>query len=182
MMWTTSSTVIMPTSRPAVVDHRGRDQRVFLEPQRDVLLVHVDRDQRLFALHDSATGVLRGVRRIVDSLQVPTGWWSGLTTNTSQKSVGRSRGRAQVVDDLADLPMLGHRAQLALHQAAGGLLRIAQRLLDRGAVVGLHRAEHRLLIVAVEVLDQRDRVVGVELPAMSATCCGSISSSRSSRT
>ena len=34
--------------------------------------------------------VLRGVRRMVDNLQVPTGWCAGLTTNTSQKSVGRS--------------------------------------------------------------------------------------------
>ena len=36
------------------------------------------------------TGVVRAVRRMVDNLQVPTGWWAGLTTNTSQKSVGRS--------------------------------------------------------------------------------------------
>ena len=41
---------------------------------------------------------------------------------------------------------------------------IAQRLLDRGAVVGLHRAEHGLLIGAVEVLDQRDGIVRLELP------------------
>ena len=60
--------------------------------------------------------------------------------------------------------MIGHRDQVALHQAAGGFLRIAQRLLDRGAVVRLHRAEHRLLVVAVEVFDERDRVVGLELP------------------
>ena len=70
---------------------------------------------------------------------------------------------AEIVDDLADLPMLGHREQVALHQAAGGFLREAQRLLDRGAVVGLHRLEHRLLLVLVEVLDERDRVVGLEL-------------------
>ena len=59
--------------------------------------------------------------------------------------------------------MLGHRAQVALHQAAGGFFRIAQRLLDRRAVVGLHRPEHGLLLVAIEILDQRDRIVGVEL-------------------
>ncbi len=41
--------------------------------------------------------------------------------------------------------------------------RIGQRLLDRGAVVGLHRAEHRALVVLLEVLDQRDGVVGIEL-------------------
>ena len=51
MMWTMSSTVIMPTSRPACIDHRGGDQRVFLEAERDLFLVHVDRDQRLLALH-----------------------------------------------------------------------------------------------------------------------------------
>ena len=60
--------------------------------------------------------------------------------------------------------MLRHRAQVALHETAGGFLGIAQRLLDRGAVVGLHRAENRLLLVAVEVLDQRDGIVGIELP------------------
>ncbi len=147
-----------------IVDHRGGDQRIFLEAQRDFLLVHVDRDQRLLALHDVADCVARGVRRIVESLQVPTGWWSVLTTNTSQKSVGRSSVDAQVIDHLADLPMFGHRDEVALHQAAGGFLRIAKRFLDRGAVVGLHRPQHGPLLVLVEVLDQRDRVVGLELP------------------
>ena len=79
--------------------------------------------------------------------------------------IGRQvRGRAQIVDDLADVPMLGHSAQVALHQATGGFFGIAQRLFDRRAVVGLHRPKHRLLLVAVEILDQRDRVVGLELP------------------
>ena len=57
----------------------------------------------------------------------------------------------------------GTAHQVALHQAAGGFLRIAQRLLDRGAVVGLHLLEDGLLLVLVEVLDQGDRVVGLEL-------------------
>ena len=71
--------------------------------------------------------------------------------------------RAKIVDDLADLPMLRHRDQVALHQAAGRFLRIGQRFLDRGAVVGLHRAQHGLLLVRLEVFEDRDRVVGVEL-------------------
>ena len=33
------------------IDHRGADERVFLEAERDLFLIHVDRDQRLFALH-----------------------------------------------------------------------------------------------------------------------------------
>ena len=35
-----------------LVDHRGRDEGIFLEAERDFLLVHVDRDQGLLALHD----------------------------------------------------------------------------------------------------------------------------------
>ena len=42
-------------------------------------------------------------------------------------------------------------------------LGIAERLLDRGAVVGLHPLQHGLLLVAAEVFDQRDRVVGLQL-------------------
>ncbi len=49
---------------------------------------------------------------------------------------------AQIIEHVADGPMFGHRDQIALHQAAGGLFRVAQRLLDRGAIVGLHRTEH----------------------------------------
>ncbi len=60
--------------------------------------------------------------------------------------------------------MLRNRAQLPLHEPAGGFLRVAERFLDRGAVVGLHPLEDRLPVVLVEILDQRDRVIGIELP------------------
>ena len=70
---------------------------------------------------------------------------------------------AEIVDDLSDLPMLRHGAEVALHQAARGFLREAQRLFDRGAVVRLHLLEDRLLLVLVEILDERDRVVGLHL-------------------
>ena len=59
--------------------------------------------------------------------------------------------------------MFGHRDQVALHQATGGLLGIGERFLDCGAIVGLHPAEHGALLVLLQVLDQRDRVVGLEL-------------------
>ena len=70
---------------------------------------------------------------------------------------------AQIIDHLADGPMLGHRDQLALHQPPGGLRTIIERFLDRRTIVGLHRPKHRALLVLLEVLDQRDRVVGIEL-------------------
>ena len=73
-----------------IVDHGGRHQRIFLEAQRDVLLVHVDRDQGLLARHDVADRRrARGAqdrRQLAGSDRVVV----GLTTNTSQKSVGRS--------------------------------------------------------------------------------------------
>ncbi len=55
------------------IDHRGGDQRIFLEAQRHLFLIHVDRDQRLFALHHVGDGDAAGVRRIHDNWQVPTG-------------------------------------------------------------------------------------------------------------
>ena len=70
---------------------------------------------------------------------------------------------AHEVDQVADGQVLGHRDQLALHQAAGGFLRIGQRAFDRRAVFRLHLGEDRLLVRVVEVLDQLDRVVGIEL-------------------
>jgi len=69
----------------------------------------------------------------------------------------------QVIDDLANVPMLGDGADVALHQAPCSLLRIAERVLDGGPVFGLHLLEDGLLLVLVEVLDQRDRVVGLHL-------------------
>src|SRR3546814_10200883 len=38
------------------IDHCGRDQRIFLEAERDFLLVHVDRDQGLLAPHEVSHG------------------------------------------------------------------------------------------------------------------------------
>ena len=148
---------------PRPVDHRRRNQRIFLEPERDVLLVHVDRDQGLLALHDVGDEAVP--RRAQDRRQLAGSdrVVRGADHEHFPEIVGQLLGRAEVIDDLADLPMLGHRANVALHQAAGQFLGIAQRFLDRGAVVGLHRLEHRLLVLVVEVLDQRDRIVGVEL-------------------
>ena len=93
---------------------------------------------------------------------MPTGLCAGSTTKISQKSVVRLVVAAKIIDHVADAPMFGHRDQLALHQAAGGFLRVGERFLDRGAIVGLHRAEHFALVVGVHVLDDRDGVVGIE--------------------
>ena len=76
---------------------------------------------------------------------------------------GQILAGAEIIDHLADRPMLGHRDQVALHQPAGRFLRIGERFLDRRAVVGIERAENGALVVLLHVLDDRDRVVGLEL-------------------
>ena len=106
---------------------------------------------------------MRGVRRIHDSAQVPIGLCPPVDDEHLPEIGGQVIMAAQIVDRVADRPVLGDRDQLALHQPAGGFLRIGQRLLDRGAIVGLHRAQHLALLVGVEILDDRDGIVGVEL-------------------
>ena len=69
---------------------------------------------------------------------------------------------AQVVDQIADRHMLGHRDEIAAHQPPGGFFRIGQRRFDRRAVFRLHFGEDGLLVFLVEILDHRDGVVGIE--------------------
>ena len=76
---------------------------------------------------------------------------------------GKILAGAEVIDHLADRPMFGHRDQVALHQAPGRLLGERQRFLDRCPVVGIEGAKHGALLVLLHVLDDRDRVVGLEL-------------------
>ena len=148
---------------PALIDHGGGDQGIFLEAERDLLLVHVDRDQGLLALHHvgdrdpprraqdpgEQAGADRAVRRI-DHEHFP-------------EIGGEILARAQEIDHVADRPMFGHGDDVAPHQAAGRFLGIGERFLDRGAVVGVERAQHGALLLLLHILDDRDRVVGLEL-------------------
>jgi hypothetical protein len=55
------------------------------------------------------------------------------------------------------------RHQLALHQAAGAVLREGQALLQQDALLDRNALQHLLLLLRLEVFQQLDRVVGVEL-------------------
>ena len=57
--------------------------------------------------------------------------------------------------------MLWHRHQLALHHPPGGFLRVGKRRLDRHPIVGGKLVEHLFLLVRLQLLDQRDGVVGI---------------------
>ncbi len=72
-------------------------------------------------------------------------------------------GRLDQRHDLADAAALGDRDELALHQAAGGFLGVAERGFDIGAIGGGQRGKDALLLVVLEILDDGDGVVGVEL-------------------
>ena len=71
--------------------------------------------------------------------------------------------RAQIVDGLADVPIVGHRDELALHQAPGAPLREGQALLDRLALGQRQGGQDLGLLGLVEIGQDLDRVVGLEL-------------------
>ena len=71
--------------------------------------------------------------------------------------------RAQIVDGLADVPIVGHRDELALHQAPGAPFRERQALLDRLALGQRQGSQDLGLLGLVEIGQDLDRVVGLEL-------------------
>ena len=81
----------------------------------------------------------------------------------SEKRLGQVLGLAHVVDDPADRPERRHRHEIRLHETAGGLFRIFQVALERGAVAGRDLRQDLLLVRLLEVLDEIGGVVGLEL-------------------
>ncbi|MND95852.1 hypothetical protein D3C80_881160 [compost metagenome] len=69
---------------------------------------------------------------------------------------------AHVVDGVADVPELRRGHELALHQAAGGILGVAQRAFDGGALDLGHGGQHPLALVVLQVLDDRGGVVRIQ--------------------
>ncbi len=90
MMWTMSSTVIMPTSRPDGSTTAAEMSAYFWNLSATSSWSRSTRIKVWSRNMISLTLIVRGERRMVESLQVPTGWWIGETTNTSQKSSARS--------------------------------------------------------------------------------------------
>ena len=151
-----------PDKAPCGIDNRRRDQRIFLEAERDFLLVHVDGDQRLLALHDVRHADI--ARSAQDPAQICGP--DRLVLRIDDKDfpeIGRQvLVVAEIIDYLPDRHMLRHRNQVALHQAAGGFLRIGQRLFDRRPVIGRKLAQDGALVLLLHVLDDRDSIVGLE--------------------
>ena len=147
----------------ALVDHGGGDQRVFLEHQRDLFLIHLNRDQRLVAFHHV------GQRDLARRGQNPAERAGAdrvvrLVDHEDFEEIAQHRAvDAQVIDQVADRQVFRHGHELAAHQAPGGFFRIGQRAFDRGAALRLHFGKDRALVGRIEILDQLDRVVGLQL-------------------
>ena len=70
---------------------------------------------------------------------------------------------AQEIDEVANRQVLGHRDEIAAHQAPGGFLGVSERARYRLAGFGLEFGDNRALVGLVQVLDQLHRIIGVEL-------------------
>ena len=151
-----------PDEAAGTINHGRRNKRVFLKAERHLLLIHVDREQRLLALHHIGDGDVRGRAQQPREFAGADRMMAGIDHEHFPEIGGEILVAAEIVEDVADPPMFRHRDQVALHQAAGGFLGVGQSLLDRGAIVGIERAQHGAAIVLVHVLDDRDRVVGIQ--------------------
>ena len=70
---------------------------------------------------------------------------------------------AQVIQRLADGPELGHRHQIARHQAPGAVFGEGQSFLDQGTGFGRQVLQDLALLIGFEILDQVDRIVAFQL-------------------
>ncbi len=148
---------------PVLIDHRGGDQCVFLEAQADFLLVEIDRDQRLVALHHVFE--LHRPRGAQDPAEL-AGPDRAQAVVDHEHFVEIARYialPAQIIDQVANGQVPGHCHEFAAHQPPGGFLGIGERGFERRAVLGVELVENRALVGLVEVFEHRHRIVGVEL-------------------
>ena len=87
----------------------------------------------------------------------------GINDEHLPKFSGQFLMLAQIVDKLPHRQMLRHRDQVALHNPACGLFGIRQRGFNRGAVLRIEFLQNCLLLIRLQILDNGDRVIGVEL-------------------
>ena len=147
-----------------LVDHRRRHQVVAAELAGDLGLIGGREHHRPLLVHD------------VFDLDVPLAAQQPRDIDRAQHLEGRiddeqlgerlrqiiGRRIAHRVDDVADGPVGRGGDEIRLHQAAGGVFRIVEVALDRGAIHGRQPGKDLLLVGGVEILDEVGGVVGVE--------------------
>ena len=150
--------------QPAVgVDHRRRGEIVALELARHLLLVGFCQDRMDVAVGDGldrrrALGAKQPVERGRAEQMI-----GGIDHEDFVEPVGKVVGLAHEVDRLADRPERRHGDQIGLHDAAGGIVGIFEAPLKRRALERRELGENVRLVFLVEVLEQIDRIVGIEL-------------------
>src|SRR3546814_7056130 len=98
---------------PRLVDDGSRDQRRCLKPQRDLFLIHVDRNQCLFALHHIADrDVARGAEDPAQLARADRAVHR-IDDEDFPEITGEFGVFAQPIDDVTDYHMFGHRDQVA---------------------------------------------------------------------
>ena len=78
------------------------------------------------------------------------------------EAVGQVLVLAHVVDRLADRPERRHGDELGLHAPAGALFRIVERAAQPDAFGERQLRQDLVLVLLVEILEDVDRVVGIE--------------------
>ncbi len=152
----------LPHQTAARIDDRRADQVVLVEDVGDLFLVHADIDfgRRLHQL---------GQRRLAAAAQ------QDADRDRAHRLEGRIdhvdveeqlgqlvAGVADVINRLADGPEFRRGQELALHQAAGGLVLVGQRRLDGRAIGLAHGRQHLEALGFVQVVDDVGGVVGVQ--------------------
>ena len=79
------------------------------------------------------------------------------------EAVGQILGVAHIVDGLPHRPERRHGDEIGLHDAAGRVLGIFEAPLDGRPLEGRKLGEDVGLVLLVQVLDEVDRLVGIEL-------------------
>ncbi len=135
---------------------------ILVEGVGDVALLLVDAEGAEQFLRQVGQRHAAPRRHQLAQRHVGDGAHGGVHENDVVELIGQILVGAQVVDGLAHGPVLRHRDHLALHQASGGILGIAQRLFDRDPVHGRQRVEDRLLLRLFEILEKVDDIVRLE--------------------
>ena len=145
-----------------LVDDGGRKKIVLLEFAR-----------RLFLVHRGRNGVPRLVHDVLD-LDRALGAQDLVEIDGAEQLEGRIDDEdlaeavrqvlvvAHVVDGLADGPERRHGDELRLHAPPGGFFRIVERTAQPDAFGERQLRQDLVLVLLVEVLQNVDRVVGIE--------------------
>jgi hypothetical protein len=155
--------VMTPTSRPAGIDHGGRDQVVLVEHVGDLglLLGRLDGAELLFG--DVGHRRVAPRRQHPAQRHMPDRPVARVDQDDVIELVGQPFDRAQVVDGLADRPVLRHRHRFRLHQPAGGIFRPGHGAFDRGPVVAFQRLQDEGLVAVLQILQHVDDIVRIKL-------------------